>query len=162
MRLLGLPTDRLAGAGPVVVRLVVGVIMAAHGLQKLNLGPERFGSTTLASLGVPLPHVMAYVVTFTELAGGILLIAGLLSRLAAFALLVDLTTAMTLVKSHVGLIAPPGRGAGAELELALIAGFLTILLVGPGRVSLDHLLRVESTPRQQSAAPGPALSGDRI
>jgi putative oxidoreductase len=143
MRLLGLPTDRLAGAGPVVVRLIVGVIMTAHGLQKLNLGPAKFGAATLVPLGVPYADVMAYVVTFTELAGGILLVVGLLSRLAALALLIELVTTIVLVKSHVGLIAPPARGAGAELDLALIAGLLVILLAGPGRASIDHMLGIE-------------------
>jgi putative oxidoreductase len=86
---------------------------------------------------------MGYVVTFTDVVCGILLIAGLLSRLAALFLTIDLVVAILLVKIHIGLIAPQGSGAGAELDLALIAGFLAILLAGPGRLSLDYLLGVE-------------------
>ena len=151
MRLLGLPTDRLAGLGPIAIRLIVGVIMTAHGLQKLNLGPAKFGTVTLVPLGVPYADVMAYVVTGTELAGGALLVAGLLSRLAALALLVELGTTLYLVKMHVGLIAPAGGGAGAELDLALIAGLLTIFVAGPGRASLDYALRIERRARAASA-----------
>jgi putative oxidoreductase len=147
-----MPTDRLAGGAPIVVRLIVGVIMTAHGLQKLSLGPAKFGTATLVPLGVPYADVMAYVVTFTELAGGILLVVGLLSRLAALALLVELITTIALVKVNVGLIAPAARGAGAELDLALIAGLVMILLVGPGRASLDHLLRIETRARRDSPA----------
>ena len=143
MRTLGLaPIARLAPLAPLVVRVIVGVIMAAHGLQKLQGGPENFGGA-LANLGVPLPVFMAYVVTFSELIGGILLIVGLLSRLAALILTIDLVAAILLVKINVGLIAPQGSGTGAELDLALIAGFLVILLAGPGRLSLDYALGIE-------------------
>ncbi len=137
------PVHRLAGFAPLVVRVLVGIIMAAHGLQKLQGGPENFGQG-LANLGVPLPVLMGYVVTFSELIGGILLIVGLLSRLAALILTIELVAAILLVKINVGLIAPQGSGTtGAELDLALIAGFLVILLAGPGRLSVDHALGYE-------------------
>jgi putative oxidoreductase len=152
MRFLGMPTHRLGGVVPVVVRLIVGVIMAAHGLQKLNAGIPKFATVTLVPLGIPYADVMAYVVTLTELIGGVLLVVGLLSRLSALALLIELATTLTLVKSHVGLIAPPARGAGAELDLALLAGLVTILLAGPGILSLDYLLRVERRARQPGLA----------
>lgn len=80
--------------------------------------------------------------TFVELVGGALLIVGLLSRLSALLLTIDLV-AILLVKLNVGLIAPQGSGAGAELDLALIAGFLVILLAGPGRFSLDYALGID-------------------
>ena len=145
MRALGLwPIARLAVLAPLVVRVIVGIIMTAHGLQKLTeIGPANFGGQLLAGLGVPWPVFFGYVVTFTELIGGILLIVGLLSRLAALVLTIDLVVAISLVKVNVGLIAPQGSGAGAELDLALIAGFLVILLAGPGRLSLDYLLGIE-------------------
>jgi uncharacterized membrane protein YphA (DoxX/SURF4 family) len=44
---------------------------------------------------------------------------------------------------NIGLIAPQGSGTGAELDLALIAGFLVILLAGPGRFSLDYALGLD-------------------
>src|SRR3712207_7868541 len=62
--------------------IIAGLIMAAHGFQKLQAGVGNFGGF-LAQLGVPLPTLMAYVVTFVELVAGILLILGLFSRLAA-------------------------------------------------------------------------------
>ena len=144
MRALGLkPMARLAGFAPLVVRVIAGVIMATHGWQKLTLfGPANFGQG-LAGMGVPLPVFLGYVVTFVEFIGGILLIVGLLSRLAALLLTIDLVVAILLVKVNVGLIAPPGSGPGAELDLALIAGFLVILLAGPGKLSLDHALGLE-------------------
>lgn len=143
MRTLSLsPLARLAGLAPLAVRIIVGIIMFAHGLQKLQGGPSGFGQG-LAGMDVPAPELMAYVVTFVELVGGALLIVGLLSRLAALLLTIDLVVAILLVKLNVGLIAPQGSGAGAELDLALIAGFLVILLAGPGRFSLDYALGLD-------------------
>ena len=81
--------------------------------------------------------------TFVELVGGALLIVGLLSRLAALLLTINLTVAILLVKVNVGLLSPQGGGVGAELALALIAGYLVILLAGPGRFSLDYALGLD-------------------
>lgn len=145
MRTLSLsPMAQFAGFAPLVVRVIVGIIMAAHGWQKLTeFGPSNFGEQVLGGLGVPLPVLMAYVVTLVELFGGILLILGLLSRLAAFLLTIDLVVAILLVKVNVGFLSGDS-GTGAELDLALIAGLLVILLAGPGRLSLDHALGLES------------------
>ena len=109
-----------AGYAPLVVRVLAGIIMFAHGWQKFQGGPASFGQG-LAQLGVPLPELMAYVVTFVELVGGVLLIVGLLSRLAALLLTIDLIVAILLVKVNIGLLSPAdGSGVGAELDLALI------------------------------------------
>src|SRR4051794_27170398 len=140
-----------AGPGPLLDigllagRLLVGFVMAAHGYQKLfDIGPANFASSTLAPLGVPAPTAVGYLVTFTELIGGLLLMAGLLTRLAAFALVFDLAFAIVLVKSKVPLIVPPDQpGAGMELDLALIGGFLVALFAGPGRLSMDRMLGLE-------------------
>jgi hypothetical protein len=100
----------------------------------------------LTGLGIPLPVFIGYVVTFVELIGGILLIVGLLSRLAALLLTINLIVAILLVKVNIGLLSPPGgSGVGAELDLALIAGFLVVLLADPGRLSVDHALGYEGT-----------------
>ncbi len=142
MNILSLSSlGRLADFAPLVARVVVGIILAAHGWQKLVGGPGAFGESTLAGLGVPLPVLMGFVVTFVELVGGIFLILGLLSRLSALLLTINLLVATLLVKVELGLIA--AEGAGAELDLALIAGFLVVLLAGPGKLSLDRILGLD-------------------
>ncbi len=137
------PRAQGAGFAPLILRVMAGIVMAAHGWQKLQGGPANFGSQALANLGVPLPVFMGYVVTFVEFIGGILLIVGLISRVAALILAIEMVFTTLLVKINVGFIAPPGSGAGAELDLILLAAFLTILLVGPGRLSLDELVGIE-------------------
>ncbi|MGH8931534.1 MAG: DoxX family protein [Egibacteraceae bacterium] len=133
---------RFAGLAPLIVRVVVGTVMFAHGLQKLTgPGPAGFGQGALAGLGVPFPVFFGYLVTYGELLGGLALIAGLLTRLLALALTVHLLGAILLVKVNVGLIGQ--EGAGAELDLALIAGLVTLALLGPGRPSLDHAFGLE-------------------
>jgi putative oxidoreductase len=153
MRVFGLSLPaQLTDAALLLVRLIVGIIMAAHGWQKLTVfGPANFGQG-LAQSGVPLPIFMGYVVTFTEFIGGILLIVGLLSRLAALLLTINLTVAILLVNVHVGFFSSTS-GTGVELPLALIAGFLAILLAGPGRLSLDYLLGVERDAVEGSESP---------
>jgi putative oxidoreductase len=136
----------LADLGLLIGRLLVGFVMAAHGYQKVfDIGPAAFGTSTLDPLGVPMPEAMGYLVALTELVGGVLLMAGLLTRLAAFALIVDLAFAIVLVKSKAPLIVAPDQpGAGLELDLALIAGFAVALLAGPGRGSLDRALGIDA------------------
>ena len=142
----------LTGVAPLLVRVITGIIMTIHGWQKLTqIGPANFGRQALANLGVPLPVFMGYVVTLTEVLGGLLLIIGLLSRLAALALAIEMVFTILLVKTHVGFISSSG-GAGAEFDLALMAGFVAILLMGPGRLSLDHVFGFEGNVVQEEAA----------
>ena len=134
---------RLAGLAPVFLRLITGVIMGAHGYQKLITGPEIIGRTALDPLGVPFPILAGYLLTFAELVGGLLLIAGFLSRVAAAGLIIELFLAIFLVKLDVGLIGE--TAVGAELDLALIAGLTAVFLLGPGRPSVDHAIGLEDS-----------------
>ncbi len=148
MRALSLSSMfKFAGLAPLVARVIVGVIVAAHGLQKLFMGPE-FGAQ-VREIGVPLPVLTGYAISTVELIGGILLIIGLFSRLAALVLTLNQTNAIIFVKigMGVGFLSPLDTpGVGAELDLALIAGYLTIFFVGPGRYSLDHALGIARAP----------------
>jgi putative oxidoreductase len=141
---------RLSDLAPLVLRVVLGGLMIAHGYLKV-IGGAKF-EHMLAGLGVPVPMFMSYLVTYTELVGGALLVVGLLSRLVALALIADLIVALALVKVNIGLIAPHGMENGAELCLAYIAGFVFILFAGPGRFSLDRLIGIDRPPPGASTA----------
>src|ERR671912_904169 len=135
---------RLARLTPVVVRVIVGFMMFAHGVDKLSggvAGIAGFGEF-LSSAGLPAGLLLAWFVTLLELVGGVMLILGLLSRVIAGLLIVELLVAIALVTGQAGLIAGD-QGVGYERDLAYIAGFLVVLLLGPGRPSLDHLLGFE-------------------
>ena len=150
---------RLAGAVPVVVRVIVGGMMFFHGLDKLDRGPAGFGDF-LASEGVPLGELMGWVVSFLELGGGLMLVLGLLSRAIALLLTVELVFAIIIVSAANGLIGEDG--VGYERDLAYIAGFITVALLGPGRPSADHALGLEhATPVLTEAAPSAPLNPGR-
>ncbi len=132
------PFPGLSGYASLVLRVVLGPIMAYHGYQKLDAGISGYAGS-LDNLGVPAPEVMAWVVALVELLGGVALVLGLLTQLVALALGAVLLGAIVLVKVDVGVIAPMGGGPGAELDLAILAGLVAIVLLGPGPLSVDHV-----------------------
>ena len=129
------------------LRLMVGFGFAAHGYAKLARGPEHF-ATILAALGVPAPHLAAWVTALLELAGGIAVMAGLFVPLVAVPLAVIMGTAIVTVHfpygfSSIRLMAVTAAGAafgpiGYELPLLYLVALLTLTLGGPTPYSLDR------------------------
>lgn len=131
-------TDKVAPWAPTILRVTLGVIMAYHGYQKLTgMTPAGFGNNMLGGLGVPAPVFFGWVVTVIELVGGIALIIGAATRIAALLNGLVMIGAIALVKVDVGLIAPQGSGVGMELDLALLALAIGVLALGPGKLSVD-------------------------
>lgn len=161
------PLHRFRAAAPCVVRVAGGAVMAVHGLDKLVDGPAGFAAY-LTVLGVPAPTVMGWAVALGEAVGGLLLVVGLLSRLVSLLLSLHLVVAIALVNSDTGFMTPqqgPAAGAGAEFPLLLIAGFVVVLLAGPGPLALDHLTGLErrSVDASTASAPDAVLpDGDAI
>jgi len=150
MSLLSLrPLHGLAPLGLLVLRVVVGFVMFAHGWQKWTGGPDGWlAAGWLASLGVPAPVFFAWVVLVVETAGALMLVAGLATRVWAGLIAIDTLAATILVKLPMegtlfGILAPPNVGPGAELDLTLMAAAIALLLVGPGPISLDRTLGIE-------------------
>lgn len=143
MRSLSFPQiDRFRGIGLLVLRGTTGVIFAYHGWQKFDRGLEGF-SGFVDSLGVPASDVVGPAVALLELVGGIMLVAGLLTRIVALLLAVEMVFTTVLVKLDVGLIAGMGGGAGAEIDLALWAGMIALVFLGPGVLAIDRMVRIE-------------------
>ena len=136
--------QRLAPYAPLLLRIVIGVIMAAHGLEKLTGegGPAGFGAGAIGEIGLPAPELLGWVVTIIELLGGTALVLGALTRVAALLNAGVLVGAILFVKLEVGLIAE--EGVGYELDLALLAGLLALAVLGPSRPSVDHALGAET------------------
>ncbi len=162
MRSLGLPMlQKLTHLAPLALRAGVGAVFAVHGWQKLTDGAAGFAQM-LVGLGVPAPEVFAWLVTAAELVGGVLLLLGLLTRLATLPLIATMVGAIALVKTDLGVIAPMGAPMpGAELDIALLAGLLALALLGPGSLSLDHAVgveRAEGRPLQGFGHPGTGVT----
>ncbi|HEY4614077.1 MAG TPA: DoxX family protein, partial [Citricoccus sp.] len=118
-----------------LARLVVGVVLIAHGLQKLVQGAPGTAEG-FAQMGVPQPEVAAIIAMVAELGGGVLLILGLMTPLAALLPAVVLIGAV-VVHAGNGLFVTEG---GWELAATLGAACLVLGAVGPGRWSVDGLL----------------------
>jgi putative oxidoreductase len=115
-----------------VARIIVGVIFVAHGSQKLF---GAFGGPGLAGV-VGMMGPVGYLVTIGEFFGGLGLIVGILSRFSAASLIVVMLGAIAMVHGKNGFFAP----GGFEFPLSLIGLLATILIAGPGRFALSHLL----------------------
>lgn len=146
MRRLPLPTGAEgAGAAALVIRLVVGPVMAYHGYRKVDGGVSSFVET-VRMLDVPFPKLTAYAVVVIELVGGLCILVGLLTRLWTLLLAAQMVAITFVVKSDAGLIGAPGQGPGFELDLVIAACAVALVLIGPGILALDRLLRLERAP----------------
>lgn len=129
--------DRATSAGLLILRLFLGLGLAAHGYQKFfQVGISGFAGF-LEKLGAPMPVASAWLSAGTELAGGVLIALGLFTRLAAIPLAINMAVAAFL--AHAGYFitnTPPGR----EYALNLAAAFVALALTGAGRFSIDHRL----------------------
>ena len=125
--LIGADSD--SNAGLVILRVFLGGALLSHGWGKMFGGLEQF-TGFVASLGVPAPHVMAFLAAFAESFGAILLAVGLLTRPAAF--LIVATMAVAIFGAHKGAAFSVQEAAWLYLVPALF-----FLLKGAGRWSLD-------------------------
>ncbi len=153
--------DRLAA---LALRAAVGPVMAYHGYLKLDRGAGKFADnmSQLEVFGMALPRVTGYVVVAIELLGGLCLLAGFLTRVWSALLATQMLAIPFVVKSQVGLIAPPGSGGtGFEIDLLIAACAIALLLMGPGALALDGPLGVEggARPGASRGAPSRAVPG---
>jgi putative oxidoreductase len=88
-------------------------------------------------MGVPAANIAAPVIATLELVGGVALILGVLTRVFAALLAVNMLGALFLVHAPAGIYAATG---GYELVLILAAAALAVALVGAGKVSVDKVL----------------------
>ena len=124
--------DRLQPLALLVMRLALGSVMLGHGYHKV-FGGLQHHAQFVHSLG--LPAWTGYLSSFTEFFGGILIVLGLLTRVAAFAICIDLSATIAKVHFHNGLI---GNG-GYEFPLALAALAFALIFFGAGPIALDHV-----------------------
>jgi len=141
--------ERIPDLPLLLARLTLGVLFIDHGLQKYNAqgGLASFEGFLRSLKNVPAPTLTSHVVPLLEVAGGALLIAGLLTRIFAVLLAGEMVVTGFVVKAH-DLHQPlvSTQGAGVELDLVFLTLLVTVLLLGPGRASIDRLLGLERGP----------------
>jgi putative oxidoreductase len=133
--------DRGRPAAPLVLRVVLGGLFIWHGIDKFDAGISMV-EEMFTMWGVPAPGLAAPLVAIVEIVAGIALVLGIGTRIAAVLLSVVMIGALIYVKQDLGIISS-GPMPGAELDLALLAGLIALVVLGPGRLSLDDRLGVE-------------------
>ncbi|HYM78722.1 MAG TPA: DoxX family protein [Candidatus Dormibacteraeota bacterium] len=129
--------DRLQPLALLLMRLTLGAIMATHGYHKVFGGLHQFAHMVG---GMGLPAWLGYVSAFTELLGGLMILAGFFTRPAAFAISINLAAAIWKVHLHNGLLGSPDR-PGYEFPLAAATLACALIFFGGGPFALDHVLR---------------------
>jgi uncharacterized membrane protein YphA (DoxX/SURF4 family) len=130
----------------VLVRLLVGGVFLSEGVQKF-LFPDALGAGRFVKIGIPAPAVMAPFVGVVEIVGGLLLIVGLLTRLAAIPLIIDMLVATATTK--ISILVKSGFWAAvheARTDYAMLLGSIFLLLVGAGALSVDARVWLSKAP----------------
>ena len=147
-----------------ILRVAAGAIFIPHGWPKIagEGGAAAFAADIATNYNIP--SFFGYLAAYCEVVGATLLIVGLLTRLDALLLGCTMFVAAFIVHLPEALYEVPADAIktfvllrGIELPLAMFAMCLAILLIGPGRVSLDHLFGIENRmrtllPKKKAAA----------
>jgi len=144
----------------ILVRLIVGAVFLSEGIQKF-LFPGDLGVGRFIKIGIPAAQVMAPFVGVIEIVCGTLIILGLLTRLAAVPLIIDISVAILSTKIPIllghgfwrfSLSKLPTYGFWsmaheARVDYAMLLGSIFLLIVGAGAWSIDARLSTRDSPR---------------
>ncbi len=120
-----------------VLRVVLGGVFIAHGVDKFYLSGITKTTGQFSALGIPQPKLSAYLAATAETLGGALLVIGLLTTFIASALALLMIAALYFVHLSQGFFV---TGGGFEYVLVLIVSLLMIVVFGSGRASVDGIL----------------------
>src|ERR1700745_2250842 len=129
-----------------ILRLVLGIVFFAHGAQKMLgwFGGYGFTGTMGFFTGMMhIPAVFAFLAIAAEFLGGLGLILGLLTRVAAFGIFCNMIVAVAMVHQQFGFFmnwTGGQKGEGYEYHLVLLAALVVLMIRGAGAASVDRLL----------------------
>jgi putative oxidoreductase len=135
---------------PLPLRLIVGYGFMEHGIAKLSRGPEAFANI-LRTMGVPAPHLMAWLTILTELIGGVAVLLGAFVPIVSLPMAAVLLVAMLTVHLPYGfssiklLSVTSGRAQfgppGYELDLLYLACIAALVFGGSGPMAIDDYFK---------------------
>ena len=141
-----------------IVRLMLGIIFFAHGAQKLLGwfgGPGFSGTMGLFTGYLHISAPLAFLAMAAEFFGGLGLILGFLTRIAAFGIAVNMEVAVAMVHSNFGFFmnwTGTQKGEGFEYHLLALAITAFLMIRGAGAFSLDRVIATTSHTAQPSLA----------
>jgi len=119
-----------------ILRIVTGAVFFAHGYQKVFVYGHAGVAQAFAGMHIPLPGTTALLIAAIELLGGIALILGFGTRIAAALLACDMLGAILLVHGQNGFFLP----TGFEFALTLLGASVALAIAGSGSASVDGAL----------------------
>jgi putative oxidoreductase len=133
----------------VIARVIFAVVMFAHGYQKVFI--NGLGQTTegFERMAIPLAIVSASFVAVMEVVGAVLVLCGALTTVVCALYLFEFIGAIVFVHAQNGLFIKEG---GAEYVLVICSFALVLAASGPGRYSVDRLLRLRQAQRDRELA----------
>ena len=155
----------MAPYSPTLLRFVAGLIFVAHGARKLFGIGSGGGLTATAQLfaqaGLSPAFALATMISLVEMFGGLLLLAGIFTRIVAGVLAIEMLVAVWKVHLPHGFFLnwnnTPGAGHGYEYNLVLIALLVSLTLTGAGALSVDRArtgdVEPDAAPPAQPGAP---------
>jgi len=133
-----------------ILRLVLGVVFLVHGAQKLLGwfgGPGFSGTMGMFTGYLHIPAPLAFLAIAAEFFGGLGLILGFLTRIAAFGIAVNMLVAIATVHHSYGFFmnwTGSQKGEGFEYHLLVLAITAYLMIRGAGAFSVDHAIAAES------------------
>jgi putative oxidoreductase len=137
-----------------ILRLVLGIVFFAHGAQKLlgwYGGPGFSGSMSLFTGYLHIPAPLGFLAIAAEFFGGLGLILGFLTRIAAFGIAMNMVVAIAMVHSSFGFFmnwTGTQKGEGFEYHLLVLAITAFLMIRGAGAFSVDRTIVTASPARQ--------------
>lgn len=133
-----------------LVRIMVGLVFVMHGGQKLFVYGIAGVAQSFQQMGIPFPEFSAVLATASEFGGGLLLLFGLLTRLAAIPMAFTMLVAILAAHWGKGFFASSG---GYEYALLLMVTLVGFAFAGSGAFALDNVVWRKREERVGSARP---------
>lgn len=140
-----------AHATVILIRLMVGAVFLSEGIQKF-LFPDQLGTGRFLKIGLPMPELLGPFVGAFEIACGVLVLLGLLTRLAVIPLIAIMIVALTTTK--LPMLSAQGfwhMAHESRTDWSMLLGSLYLLTTGSGAASLDRRVTSGGTRRRRDA-----------
>jgi putative oxidoreductase len=136
-----------------IARIVLGIVILPHGLQKLigAFGGYGFSNTIGYFTGTGIPMIIAFLIIMAESFGALGLITGFLSRFSAFGISLNMLGAIMLVHLPNGFFmnwSGQQQGEGFEFHILALGLALLVMIFGGGKWSIDKLITDRFFPKQ--------------